>query len=220
MGVGLTDFKPADYYASDRSDLLDWVGGRHRRVLDVGCASGANAQWYRQHGTVELVGVEINAASAARARQVFDRVLHMPVDDAIGDLVGPFDLIVCADVLEHLVDPWTTVRQLRDLAHPSTVLALSMPNIRFAPALVRIALGRGFEYEERGIFDSTHLRFFVRRNIDQLVRQGGWTPVRWGAPPFGRLGTVWRALQRVSGGRSDQWLARQLFVTAEPTTST
>ena len=49
--------KGSDYYASDRSDFLDWVGGEFERVLDVGCGAGANASWYRDHGASEIVGV-------------------------------------------------------------------------------------------------------------------------------------------------------------------
>ena len=99
------------------------------------------------------------------------------------DVGGRFDLIVCADVLEHLVDPWSVVDWLRAVSHDMTILAVSIPNIRFLPALARIAVGRGFEYEECGIFDATHLRFSVRRDVDRMLRRDGWSPIRWGAPP-------------------------------------
>jgi SAM-dependent methyltransferase len=206
--------KPADYYASDRTDFLDWVGGFHTRVLDIGCGAGANAGWYRRHGATWIEGIEIDGPSAAAAAERFDRVVHGSVDDALGHVRGRFDLIVCADVLEHLVDPWAVVDRLRLVSHDMTILAVSIPNIRFLPALARIAVGRGFEYEERGIFDATHLRFFVRCDVDRMLRQGGWLPSRWGAPPFGRFGSVRRMARRISAGRSDEWLAAQLFVVA------
>ena len=216
MSAPLAVPKAADYYASDRSALLDWVGGSFERVLDVGCGAGSNAGWYRRHGAREIVGIEIDPASAARATAVFDRVICDPVEIGVHDLEGSFDLIVCADVLEHLVDPWSVVRELGRVAHGATTLAVSMPNIRFLPALGRIALGRGFAYEERGIFDATHLRFFTRRDAALLLHDGGWVPERWGAPPFGRLGSVRRLAQRWTRGQSDQWLAGQLYVVARP----
>ena len=206
--------KPPDYFAGDRTALLDWAGGRHARVLDVGCGTGANAGWFRRHGAVEIVGVEIDGASAALAREVYDRVVCGAIEDAMDGLAGPFDLILCADVLEHLVDPWSVVRGLAGVAGPATTLAVSMPNIRFAPALLRIAFGSGFRYEGSGIFDATHLRFFTRRDMDALLRQGGWVPRRWSAPPFERLGTIRRGLQRLTSNRSDEWLAGQLYVVA------
>jgi 2-polyprenyl-3-methyl-5-hydroxy-6-metoxy-1,4-benzoquinol methylase len=208
--------KPAQYYASDRTDFLNWVGGHPARVLDIGCGVGANAGWYRARGAAWLEGIEIDEASAAAAATRFDRVIHAPVETALADVQGPFNLIVCADVLEHLLDPWAVVAALRAASDDATVLAISIPNIRFLPALVRIAAGRGFEYEQRGIFDATHLRFFVRRNVDQMLQRGGWRPIRWGAPTFGKLGSVRRAAHRITTGRSDEWLAGQLFVVATP----
>jgi SAM-dependent methyltransferase len=208
--------RAADYYASDRTDFLDWVGGQYERVLDVGCGAGTNAAWYRRHGAREIVGIEIDATSAARAASVFDRVICDRVETALHTLGGSFDLIVCADVLEHLVDPWSVVRELGRFANASTCLAISMPNIRFVPALLRIAFGRGFAYEDQGIFDSTHLRFFTRRDAALMLRRGGWLPERWGAPPFGRLGSVRRLAQRWTMGRSDQWLAGQMYAVARP----
>jgi SAM-dependent methyltransferase len=208
--------KGADYYASDRSDFLDWVGGKFGRVLDVGCGAGANASWYRDHGAREIVGVELHPTSAAQAETVLDRVVCEPIETAIPKLEGSFDLIICADVLEHLVDPWSVVHDLGAVASASTVLAVSLPNIRFLPALLRIAIGRGFEYEESGIFDATHLRFFTRRDADLMLRRGGWLPERWGAPTFARLGAVRRLAQRLTRGRSDGWLARQMYVIARP----
>jgi SAM-dependent methyltransferase len=207
--------KSAEYYASDRSDFLAWVGGDHGRVLDIGCGTGSNGDWYRLHGAREIVGVEIDPASADRASGVLDRVICEPIETALGLLDGTFDLIVCADVLEHLVDPWSVVQDLGELARGNTVLAISIPNIRFLPAILRITFGRGFAYEDHGIFDSTHLRFFTRQDIDQLLQRGGWVPRRWGAPRFGRLGTVRRLAQRSTAGRSDEWLAGQLYVTAQ-----
>lgn len=204
------------YYASDRSDFLNWVDGDYERVLDVGCGAGSSASWYRGHGTREIVGIEIDPASAALAGDVLDRVICGPVETAVHELEGRFDLVVCADVLEHLVDPWSIIHELGRLAGPETVLAISMPNIRFLPALVRIGLGRGFAYEDHGIFDVTHLRFFTRQDMERALRSGGWVPQRWGAPRFARLGSGRRLVQRATRGRSDEWLAGQLFVVSRP----
>ena len=208
--------KATDYYAHERIDFLDWVGGRHARVLDVGCGTGSNSSWYRRHGAQEIVGVELDDASASQAETVFDRVIRGTIEEAMPKLDGPFDLIVCGDVLEHLIDPWTVLTQLSRLGNPATVLAISIPNIRFLGALVRIAVGSGFRYEEQGIFDATHLRFFTRSDVDRLVRQGGFTPERWGSRIYGPLRSIRVLIQRVTGGRSDQWLAEQLFVVARP----
>jgi len=202
------------YYDHSREDFLGWVSGTHRSVLEVGCAAGANAQWYRQHGAGRLVGVELDATSADRARPHFDDVIAEPIETAMDHIRGPFDLIVCADVLEHLVDPWSVTRRLRSLAGPGGSLAISIPNVRFYRALARIALGKGFRYDPEGIFDVTHLRFFARSNVDALLKSSGWKPVRWGGnrPRARRLASL---LERLTAGRSDEWLVYQWWVVAK-----
>ena len=70
--------KAADYYANDRSDFLDWIGGEFGRILDVGCGAGPNASWYRHHGAREIVGIEIDPASAVLSAAVLDRVIWTP----------------------------------------------------------------------------------------------------------------------------------------------
>jgi SAM-dependent methyltransferase len=122
-------------------------------------------------------------------------VICEPIETAVRALEGSFDLIVCADVLEHLVDPWSVVHELRRVARADTVLAISMPNIRSLPAILRIAFGR-----------SSPAYF--------LMATDSWVPQRWGAPRFEKLGLVRRLAQRSTRGRSHEWLAGQLYVIA------
>jgi SAM-dependent methyltransferase len=175
------------YYQGDRADLLQWLGGHHSRVLEVGCGSGGNAAWLRRHGATRIVGIETDAASAARARDVFDEVIVESVETALDDLHESFDLIVCADVLEHLVDPWAVTAKLAEKTVEGGLLIVSVPNIRHYRALWRIAFGVGFRYEEEGTFDSTHLRFFDRAGLERMLIQGGWVPQRWGGSGGRRL---------------------------------
>ena len=206
--------RPTDYYAQPRDDFLAWVNPRGRSVLDVGCGAGALAPSLRARGFTHLAGIEVESAAAEIARARYDLVVELRVEQALPALSTKFDLIVCADILEHLPDPWTVLDQLRRLSHESTVLAVSIPNIRYWRALAKIAFGAGFEYEASGIFDSTHLRFFARRNVAATLLRAGWSPVRWGSPRPGRLGRLRNLLARLSGGWTDQWLARQVFVVA------
>jgi SAM-dependent methyltransferase len=163
-------------------------------------------------GFSHLVGVEIQAEAAARARDSYDVVLDMPIEEAVPRITGTFDLIICADVLEHLQDPWSVVESLRRLAHRDTVLAVSIPNIRHWRALVRLAVGRGFAYEESGIFDSTHLRFFTSADALRMLRDAGWTPRRVGAPPPGRLRAVRQVIRETTRHWTSQWTAQQTWV--------
>ncbi len=212
--------KPDSYFTQDRSEFLDWIGGRSRSVLDIGCGAGSSASWYRGRGAETLVGVELDPVTGGLAQKLFDVVYVEPVESALARIEGQFDLIVCADVLEHLLDPWTIVRRLRGNAHPDTRLAVSIPNIRYAGAVARIVVGRGFEYDKSGIFDATHLRFFTPRNVEHLLGQGGWVPSRWGSSSYGRLGGLTYPIRRRTHGALrralDGLLAGQLYVVAVP----
>lgn len=207
----LAEKKPPDYFVGDRSAFLEWVGGRYRRVLEIGCGAGGNADWYRRNGAESISGIEISPGAAAIAAERFDRVVLGPVETQLDAVDGPFDLIVCGDVLEHLIDPWAIVARLRGLSHRDTVLAISIPNIRYYRAMAKIAFGQGFEYEPSGIFDSTHLRFFTKRNVEDLLTSSGWAPTRWG--PDARRGKL---LRWVTRGAWYEWRTVQLLVVAKP----
>jgi 2-polyprenyl-3-methyl-5-hydroxy-6-metoxy-1,4-benzoquinol methylase len=199
------------YYAGDRSDLLEWVGGRHGRVLEVGCGSGGNARWLRLHGATRIVGIELDQASAVRAREVFDAVINESVETAVHGIEESFDLVICADVLEHLVDPWSVVAALARRVADDGLLVVSIPNIRHYRALWRIAFGAGFRYEKEGTFDATHLRFFDRAGVERMLRDGGWMPERWSSSG-GRRGARFLSALRLGG--VSEYLAYQWHVAA------
>lgn len=217
--------KPASYFDNDRTDFLEWVGPVEGTVLEVGCGTGRNANWLRTHGATTLVGIEPDVDAASQASLRFDVVHARPVEVVIDQLSGPFDLIVCADVLEHLVDPWAIVNKLRELSGPTTTLAVSIPNVRHFRVLWDIAFGAGFayaidgRYDPQSIFDTTHLRFFTRSNINDLLATGGWEPARWGVPQRRRLASVRNLASRLTQGRVDEWATYQWYVVAHPTRS-
>lgn len=199
------------YFDGSRPELLDWIGGRYGRVLEIGCGRGGNAAWFREHGAAWITGIDLDEQSARQAATKFDSVLIGDVGDRLGDLDDQFDLIVCADVLEHLTDPWTVVSRLRALAAPGGTIVASIPNIRFYRALWEITLGHGFRYEPEGIFDRTHLRFFTSATIRDLMEDGGWTVVRLEPSPSRRK-RLRAVAELLSARRSREWLTYQWFV--------
>jgi 2-polyprenyl-3-methyl-5-hydroxy-6-metoxy-1,4-benzoquinol methylase len=204
------------YFRGDRGDLLGWLDIGGRRVLEIGCGEGGNASWLREHGATRIVGIEPHPASAALAARVYDLVLTERVETGLGRLDETFDLIICADVLEHLIDPWAAVAELADKADPDATLLISIPNIRFVRAAWAIVFGAGFEYTAEGIFDRTHLRFFTRRNVGTMLRDGRWRPIRWGYGRSSRYRRLKDVLWRLTRGLSGEFLAYQWFVAATP----
>jgi 2-polyprenyl-3-methyl-5-hydroxy-6-metoxy-1,4-benzoquinol methylase len=169
------------------------------RVLDVGCASGYMAASLTAAGCV-VVGFERNPESAAAAAQHCEQVIVGDVESQRdrAAIEGPFDVVLLGDVLEHLVDPWDTLRFTRSLLSESGVVIASIPNVAAWP--VRLALLRGsFEYTDIGLLDRTHLRFFTRESAHELVRSAGFAIERERFSPVEREpGLARRALPRVT----------------------
>lgn len=145
------------------------------RVLEIGCAEGTFGAAVKARAGAEVWGIEFNAQAAERASAVIDRVLTGDVDEQSATLPdNHFDVIVCNDVLEHLVDPGVTLTKLRRTLRPGGVVVASIPNIRYFPALRQILVRRDFPAEDAGIFDRTHLRFFTRRSIVRMFEDAGY----------------------------------------------
>jgi methionine biosynthesis protein MetW len=150
------------------------------RVLDVGCATGYLAAELRLRGC-EVIGVEVDPAAAEQARAHCAAVVvgdlespltHAEVERAAA---GGVDVVLCADVLEHLRDPWAVLSWLRTLLRvdgPGLAI-ISVPNIGHWTARREVLRGR-FPYADFGLFDRTHLRFFTRDSAQELARRAGF----------------------------------------------
>jgi len=164
--------------ADDRTTshgLVVELVGTGKRVLDVGCATGYLARVLGQRGNA-VSGVEIDPEAAEVARPLLDQLAVGDLETI--DLVGvfgehSFDVVVFADVLEHLRNPLDVLRGARGLLADDGFVVVSLPNI--AHGAVRLALLQGrFEYRELGLLDDTHLRFFTRETAEDLIRGAGF----------------------------------------------
>jgi len=148
--------------------------GRNKRVLDVGCATGAIGKVLTDRGCV-VVGVEPEGAAAEVAKQFLAEVLVGTLDEL--DLPGrfsnePFDIVIVADVLEHLVDPLGALTTLFSVLAPGGSVVASIPNV--AHGAVRLALLQGrFDYTDVGLLDRTHVHFFTKETVEQLFDDAG-----------------------------------------------
>ena len=164
-----------EYYDSVRADILPLLPERLIRVLEIGCGTGNTLQWLRKHRGCEwLGGVERYPDAAAQARKKADVVyegdieqLELPVPKA------SLDLILCLDVLEHLIDPWRVTSRLRELIRPGGALIISVPNIRNRDIIFPLLFKGKWDYAAAGVLDRTHLRFFVRETAIDLVESSG-----------------------------------------------
>ena len=168
------------YLVAEENLALVRALGTPRTVLDVGCGIGLNGAAARRRGAV-VTGIETDAGAAAEARKRLDEVLALDITDEAAMRAGlgdrRFDLILLADVLEHVADPLSVLKRLLGhLAEDGHVIA-SLPNV--AAWTVRLGLLAGrFDYRPSGILDDSHLRFFTRETARRLLEDAGLEVLR------------------------------------------
>ena len=157
--------------------MVELVGGT-KRVLDVGCATGYLARALAERGCT-VSGVEFDTEAAEEARPHLERLIvgdleTMDLAEAFGD--DRFDVIVFGDVLEHLRNPLPVLQGAKALLADGGSVVASIPNI--AHGSVRLALLAGrFDYQDLGLLDTTHVRFFTRSSVEDLFREAGMVPI-------------------------------------------
>ena len=161
---------------------------RRQPVLDVGAAQGFLGQILQPDGLI-IDAVEPHPDWAARAEPYYRRVYASGIESAP---LPPscYQVVVCADVLEHTADPVSVLRQLRRAATPDALFIISLPNVAHIAARLLLLFGH-FPKMERGIFDRTHLHFYTRRTAGDLLAAAGLRALEWQATPA-PIGQIWR----------------------------
>jgi SAM-dependent methyltransferase len=215
---------PPPYSSHDK--MLQWIG-HDRSVLELGCASGYFSKLLLQQGC-HIVGVEIDPAAAQLARQYCSDVV-------IGDLntleridypENSFDVVLLADVLEHLVDPVTALGRWARYAKDEGQVMVSVPNVANWWTRRELLCGR-WDYADSGILDRTHLHFYTRKTARQLIRLAGLEIVKedfsQGLSLMGfyyatihrvltRFGAAERVNDRLTRWRPEWWAMKFLYI--------
>jgi 2-polyprenyl-3-methyl-5-hydroxy-6-metoxy-1,4-benzoquinol methylase len=187
--------KTSGYFGHERSEISPMLKGNNLRVLEIGCGDGATIAWLKRSGhCAYAVGIELHPASAESARRACDYVISGDAESTLTDALsrGPFDLILCLDVLEHMLDPWLFLNRLTQALPAGTRVIASVPNVQHYKVSIPLLFAGRFEYEQAGVLDQTHLRFFTRRSARKLLstaplevtqmfasRPPRWSPSWW-----------------------------------------
>ena len=169
-------------YETDRPDVQAHVPAEATSILELGCSAGAlgAALKRRSPHPLTVLGVELDPAYAARAQERLDRVVVGSAEDFVAGPMpaeAPFDCLIAADVLEHLVDPWTALARAVDWLRPGGTAIVSVPNVLFFGALLRLVREQRWPRDAEGVFDGTHLRWFSRRDAEDLLAGAGLTGI-------------------------------------------
>jgi SAM-dependent methyltransferase len=145
-------------------------------VLDVGCGFATTSQYIQELGN-RVTGIESSTEAVAVARSRIGAVMEADLQQC--DLAGlpRFDVIIFADVLEHLAWPIGVLRRYLPLLRDGGSVIVSLPNVGLWSVRLGLLFGR-FHYDDTGVLDRTHLRFFTRRSALELLRAAGLKPVR------------------------------------------
>lgn len=164
----------ATRYVHDRHEVVRLVPSDARTVVDVGCAEGnLGAALKAERPDVVVRGIEPVSSAAERAREILDEVYVGRAEDEPPASFLDADVVIFADVLEHLLDPWSTLRAWRARLRPGGTLIVSVPNVGHWSMLA--TLWRGvWDYGADGLLDRTHLRFFTPVTAIELIEKAGF----------------------------------------------
>ncbi len=170
---------PYPYADGYNPDLLERIPLYSRLVLDIGCGTGALGHAFkRRNPRARVFGIEGDPRAAAIASRRLDGVIAGDIETLSlpESFSGAVDCLIYGDVLEHLRDPWALLRRHAALLSPTGVLLASLPNVEHWRFAARLLQG-GWRYEESGLFDRTHLRWFSQESTGQALAEAGYAPL-------------------------------------------
>lgn len=168
--------KQEGYYEMSRPEMLRFIPEGIGSLLDVGCSSGAfGAMVKKTIPGCKVWGIEPDEKAAATAAKRLDQVVNSAFSIEIKELEGErFDAVCFNDVLEHLPNPEKILKELHNILNETGVVIASIPNILHFYQITKILLEQDWRYEETGIMDKTHLRFFTRKSIIRMFEETGY----------------------------------------------
>jgi 2-polyprenyl-3-methyl-5-hydroxy-6-metoxy-1,4-benzoquinol methylase len=183
-------------------------------MIDVGCGIGATSAWLKSHypGTT-TIGLEGNPAYLDQLKQHVDYAYIVDLNGPWPDLCAA-EPVLCLDVLEHLLDPRGALERLRSAMRPDGTLIVSLPNVAHLSVAPPLLLAGRFDYQDAGILDRTHLHFFTRKTVVQLVTDAGFEVTRMVRSGLDGARSKW--LNRASFGLLQDRLAKQYVLSAKP----
>lgn len=174
----MNDFNTS--YIGLRPDLLKYIPDFKMKILDLGCATGTNAKFIKHNEpNSSVIGVEYDENMAQEAKEFCEKVFIGNLDDPsflskLKNSVPKVDIIICGDILEHLKNPEAVLVLCKSLLRKKGKIVLSVPNIQHLELFIQVYIKGTFPRNSRGIFDSTHVRWFTKKDCKKLINSAGF----------------------------------------------
>ena len=206
--------KDPDYFCGSRSDMLELLPSTaDGRILEIGCGRGNTGAAALARGLcAEYCAIELHETSALIARSRITEVVVGDVETTeLPWAERSFDALILSEVLEHLVDPWSTLARIRPLLKPGAIALASTPNVSHYSVILMLMRGR-WDLAESGTMDRAHLRWFTPRSLRELFESSRF--VVDAVEPVAQPGIKSRWASRLMLGMGKHLLARQLNLRA------
>jgi 2-polyprenyl-3-methyl-5-hydroxy-6-metoxy-1,4-benzoquinol methylase len=208
-GAPTSTVDPA-YYGRERSSIVSRIPTGSHVICDLGCGTGTTGRRLLELGkAASVVGAELFEPAANEAAKYYQHVHVGDVESIPMPYQNHFDYVLCGDVLEHLRDPYGLIGKIRGWLKPEGRLICSLPNIRNWRILADLIFKGQWEYQDSGILDRTHLRFFTRRTARKMLVDAGFAIESHALLIYGRKKNLFN---RVTGGLFIEFLATQVLL--------
>lgn len=172
-----------NYSCFSRKELLDMLEeptAPSYNLLEIGCSCGATLLAAKQrYPEINLYGIELDEAPAQIASH-FAHVIQADIEKYLDYPDNFFSCILIGDVLEHLHNPWQVLKNLKRILKKGGRLVVSIPNVMHISVISSLLKGN-WTYQDAGILDRTHLRFFTKKEIIRMFSDAGYTITRMAA---------------------------------------
>jgi SAM-dependent methyltransferase len=160
------------------NNLMDMIPRDAKKIIEIGSSSGAIAREFKKiNPSCNYIGYEVDQKYVEFSKRYCDEAYLLNIDDAREDFFNQYKDVDCwvfGDVLEHLKDPWKVLSSIRKVIPQNGCVVACIPNIQHWSILVKLAIG-DWRYEDSGLLDRTHLRFFTRQTIIEMFDSCGFS---------------------------------------------
>lgn len=164
-----------DYYRKTRQEIMPFLPEKFDRLLDVGCGEGIFGEAVaKRHPGCEVWGLEPVEAVARKAALRTQHLVNAPFEEASELPSQYFDVVTMNDVLEHMTWPEVALTAARRVLKPDGTLVLSLPNVQYLPHVMNLVVRNDWEYQDYGILDRTHFRFYTTKSAVKLLQDNGF----------------------------------------------